>query len=65
MDDRIKIDNQPAEIAIRPSVIGRKNWLHSVSEACAKANDICLSIAETTKANDVDFYRYPLKLLMN
>lgn len=63
MDGRIEIDNNPAENAIRPSVIGRKNWLHSVSEAGAKANAICLSIAETAKANGVDFYRYLLKLL--
>ena len=35
----------------------------SVSEAGAKANAICLSIAETAKANGVDFYRYLLKLL--
>ncbi|WP_162491219.1 transposase domain-containing protein, partial [Bacillus kwashiorkori] len=49
--------------AIRPNVIGRKNWLFSVSEAGAKANAICLSIAETAKANGVDFYRYLVKLL--
>lgn len=62
-DGRIEIDNNPAENAIRPNVIGRKNWLFSVSEAGAKANAICLSIAETTKTNGVDFYRYLLKLL--
>ena len=44
-------------------MVGRKNWLHSVSEAGAKANAICLSIAETAKANGVDFYQYLLKLL--
>lgn len=54
MDSRIEIDNNPAEKAIPPSVVGRKNWLHSVSEAGAKANVICLSIAETAKANGVD-----------
>jgi transposase len=43
--------------------IKKKNWLFSVSEAGAKANAICLSIAETAKANGVDFYRYLLKLL--
>lgn len=32
-DGRIEIDNNPAENAIRPNVIGRKNWLFSVSEA--------------------------------
>ncbi|MCM3053730.1 transposase domain-containing protein [Caldibacillus thermoamylovorans] len=48
---------------MRPNVIGRKNWLFSVSEAGAKANAICLSIAETAKANGVDFYQYLVKLL--
>lgn len=62
-DGRIEIDNNPAENAIRPNVIGRKNWLFSVSEAGAKANAICLSMAETAKANGVDFYRYLEKLL--
>ncbi|XAU91245.1 transposase [Caldifermentibacillus hisashii] len=62
-DGRIEIDNNPAESAIRPNVIGRKNWLFSVSEAGAKANAICLSIAETAKANGVDFYQYLVKLL--
>lgn len=64
-DGRIETDNNPAENAIRPIVIGRKNCLHSVSEADAKANAIYLSIAETIKANGVDIYRYLLKLLMD
>lgn len=37
-DGCIKIDNNPAENAIRPNVLGRKNWFFSVSEADAKAN---------------------------
>nr|WP_245622793.1 IS66 family transposase [Lysinibacillus contaminans] len=47
---QIEIDNNPAENAIRPTVIGRKNWLFSVSEAGAKANG-------------VDFYKYLVKIL--
>lgn len=62
-DGRIEMDNNPAENAIRPNVIGRKNWMFSVSEAGAKANAICLSIAETAKVNGVDFYQYLVKLL--
>lgn len=62
-DGRIEIDNNPAENAIRPNVIGRKNWLFSVSEAGARANAICLSLAETAKSNDIDFYEYVKKLL--
>ena len=57
-DGRIEIDNNPAENAIRPNVIGRKNWLLTVSEAGSKANAICLSIAETAKSNSIDFYEY-------
>jgi transposase len=62
-DGRIEIDNNPAENAIRPSVIGRKNWLFSFSETGARANAVCLSIAETAKSNGIDFYEYLKKLL--
>ena len=34
-----------------------------MSEAGAKANAICLSLAETAKANGIDFYQYLVKLL--
>ncbi|HEO8420303.1 TPA: transposase domain-containing protein [Yersinia enterocolitica] len=50
-------------MSIHPNVLGRKNWLFSVSEAGAKANAICLSIAETAKSNGIDFYEYLKKLL--
>ena len=40
-----------------------ENWLFSVSEAGAKANAICLSLAETAKANGIDFYKYLVKLM--
>ena len=59
----IAIDNNAAENAIRPNVIGRKNWLFSVSEAGAHSNAICLSLAETAKANGIDFYQYLVKLM--
>lgn len=64
-DGRIEIDNNPAKNAIRPNVIGRRNWLFSFSEAGAQANAICLSFAETTKIHGVDFYAYLKKLLMD
>lgn len=60
-DGRIEIDNNPTENTIRSNVIGRKNWLFSVSEAGVKANAICLSLAETAKANGIDFYQYLAK----
>lgn len=55
--------NTPAENAIRPNVIGRKNWLFSVSEAGVKANAICLSLAETAKVNGINFYQYLVTLM--
>ncbi|WP_251672103.1 MULTISPECIES: IS66 family transposase [unclassified Sporosarcina] len=61
-DGRLEIDNNPAENAIRPNVIGRKNWLFSVSEAGARANAICLSLAETAKLHGIDFYAYLQKV---
>jgi transposase len=39
-DGRIPIDNNVAANAIRPFVIGRKNWLFSGSPAGAKANGL-------------------------
>ena len=34
-----------------------------MSEAGTKANAICLSLAETVKANGIDFYQYPVMVI--
>lgn len=52
------IDNNPAENAIRPFVIGRKNWLFSHSQAGAKASANLYGLIETAKANDLNPYEY-------
>ena len=52
------IDNNPAERAIRPFTIGRKNWLFSKSQAGAKASANLYSLIETAKANDLNVYEY-------
>ena len=52
------IDNNPAENAIRPFVIGRKNWLFSDSQRGAKASANLYSLIETAKMNDREPYRY-------
>jgi transposase len=52
------IDNNPAENAIRPFVIGRKNWLFSNSVTGAKASANLYSIIETAKANQVEPFIY-------
>ncbi|MFT6435904.1 MAG: hypothetical protein ACJAVI_003959 [Candidatus Azotimanducaceae bacterium] len=53
-DGRLSIDNNPAENAIRPFVIGRKNWLFSASMDGAKASANLYGLIETAKANGLD-----------
>ena len=57
-DPRIPISNNRAENAIRPFVVGRKNWLfcNSIDGANATAN--AYSIVETAKANNLDVRKY-------
>jgi transposase len=50
-DGRINIDNNRAERAVKPFVIGRKNWLFSNTPRGATASAILYSIIETARAN--------------
>lgn len=52
------IDNNLAENAIRPFVVGRKNWLFSNSTAGAKASANLYSLIETAEANGLNPYEY-------
>jgi len=57
-DGRLSIDNNRAENAIRPFVIGRKNWLFSDSVKGVKASANLYSLIETAKANGLEPYAY-------
>jgi transposase len=57
-DGRIPIDNNFVENAIRPFVVGRKNWLFMGSPRGACASARLYSIIETAKANGLDPYWY-------
>ncbi len=52
------IDNNAAENAIRPFVVGRKNWLFSASQKGAISSANLYSLIETAKANDLEPYAY-------
>jgi len=52
------IDNNAAENAIRPFVIGRKNWLFSASQQGATSSANLYSLIETAKANGLEPYAY-------
>ena len=54
----LPIDNNAAERAIRPFVIGRKNWLFSDTPKGASASAKLYSLVETAKANGTEPYAY-------
>jgi transposase len=51
-DGRYPIDNNPAENAIRPIALGRKNWLFAGSESAGKRAAAIMSLLATAKANE-------------
>jgi transposase len=57
-DGRLRPDNNLAENAIRPFVIGRKNWLFAATPDGAHASAALYSIIETAKANGLEPYWY-------
>lgn len=56
------IDNNPCENAIRPFVVGRRNWLFADTVGGANASANLYSLLQTCKVNRVDPYRYLLAL---
>ncbi len=51
-------DNNAVENAIRPFVIGRKNWLFSNAQSGAHASAVIYSLVESAKANKLEPYKY-------
>ncbi len=62
-DGNLNIDNNRAERAIKPFVIGRKNWLFSNTANGAQASAILYSLIETAKANGLIPFDYIKRLL--
>jgi len=54
----VSMTNNPAENAIRPFTIGRKNWLFSDSPRGAEASAAIYSLVETAKANGLNPEKY-------
>ena len=57
-DGRLPIDNNATERAIRPFVIGRRNWLFADTPRGAAASANLYSLIETAKANGIEPYLY-------
>lgn len=56
------IDNNSVENAIRPFVVGRRNWLFADTVAGANASANLYSLIETCKAHRIDPYAYLVSL---
>ena len=59
----VPISNNLAENAIRPFVVGRKNWLFCDTPKGAESSAIVYTLVETAKANGLDAYSYLLNTL--
>ena len=56
--------NNACENAIRPFVVGRRNWLFADTVAGANASANLYSLLQTCLANGIDGYRYLRTLLV-
>ena len=63
-DGRYPIDNNVCENAIRPFVVGRRNWLFADTVAGANASANLYSLLQTCIVNGIDGYRYLKTLLV-
>lgn len=59
----LPIDNNAAENAIRPFVVGRKAWLFCDTQAGAHASALIYSLIETAKANGLEPYTWLRRVL--
>lgn len=57
-DGRLEIDNNLSERAIKPFVIGRKNWLFHGNDIGARSGAVLYSLIETCKYHKVDAFSW-------
>jgi len=59
----LSIDNNRAERAVKPFVIGRKNWMFCNTASGANASAVLYSLIESAKANGLMPFNYLMHLL--
>ena len=57
-DGRLEVDNNRAERAVKPFVIGRKNWLFANTPCGAQSSAISYSVVESAKQNGLNPLSY-------
>jgi transposase len=63
-DGRLTIDNAPAEQAIRPLAVGRRNWLQIAGDGGLQSAAVLLSVAASVKRHGVNPWAYVRNALM-
>src|SRR5262249_13894563 len=62
-DGRLTIDNAPAEQALRPLAVGRRNWLHIAGDGGMRYAAVLLSVAASAKRHGVNPWAYVRHIL--
>ena len=57
-DGRVEIDNNPCERAIRPTAVGKKNWLFFGEAKAGERSAIVYTIIESCRRRGIDPYAY-------
>jgi transposase len=57
-DGRLTIDNGPAEQAVRPLAVGRKNWLHLGGDGALRPTAVLLSVTASVRRHGLDPWVY-------
>ena len=57
-DGRVEIDNNLVENAIRPTALGKKNWLFMGAADAGERGAIIYTIIESCRRRDLDPYAY-------
>ena len=63
LNEKLELTNNRAERAVKPFVIGRKNWLFSDTDKGADASARCYSIIESANLNGLNIFGYLSYLL--
>lgn len=64
-DGDLHIDNNPAENAIRPIVLGRRNWLFAGSDNGGRTAAVLSSFVASCRRHDIDPFAYLRDVLAN
>lgn len=62
-DGRLTIDNSPAEQAIRPLAVGRRNWLQIAGDGGLKSAAVLLSVTASAKRQGLNPWAYVKHIL--